>query len=137
MPTALLIAQALIVTLFSIAFVIMPTVSSAYWILNATLAQLYLIMYILMFAAVIKLRYKRPRIERAYKIPGGIVGVWIVAGLGLIGSVATFIIGFFPPAQIATGNTFTYVAFLVISIVLACIAPSIILFFKKSNWRHE
>lgn len=137
MPTALLIAQAVIVTLFSVAFVIMPTVSSAYWILNATLAQLYLVMYILMFAAVIKLRFKYPKVQRAYQIPGGIVGVWIVAGLGLVGSLATFIIGFFPPAQITTGSPFTYVAFLVISIVLACIAPSIILLFKKNRWNHE
>lgn len=134
MPSALLITQAIIVTLFSVAFVIMPTVSSAYWILNVTLAQLYLIMYILMFAAVIKLRYKRPHTERAYKIPGGIIGVWVVGGLGLLGSAATFGIGFFPPAQIATGNTVTYVTFLVISIVLACIAPWIILRFKKPDW---
>ena len=134
MPSALLITQAVNVTLFSVAFVIMPTVSSAYWILNATLAQLYLIMYILMFAAVIKLRYKFPHTERAYKIPGGLIGVWTIAGLGLLGSVATFGIGFFPPAQIATGNTLTYVAFLVISIVLACIAPRVILLFKKPSW---
>lgn len=134
MPSALLITQAVIVTLFSVVFLIMPTVSSGYWILNATLAQLYLIMYILMFAAVIKLRYKHPHVKRAYQIPGGKVGVWVVAGLGLLGSLATLFIGFFPPAQIATGSTLTYVLFLVISIVIACIAPSVILLFKKPNW---
>lgn len=134
MPVALLIGQAIIVTLFSAVFIFMPTVSSAYWILNATLAQLYLIMYVLMFAAAIKLRYKYPHVKRAYKIPGGIAGMWIVGGLGLIGSLATFFIGFFPPAQIATGNTFLYVSFLVLSIILACIAPSVILLFKKRDW---
>jgi glutamate:GABA antiporter len=134
MPTALLITQAVIVTLFSIVFVIMPTVSSGYWILNATLAQLYLIMYILMFAAAIKLRYKRPDVKRAYQIPGGKFGIWMVAGLGLLGSAATLFIGFFPPAQIATGNTFVYVMFLVVSILVACAAPSVILLFKKPSW---
>ncbi len=134
MPVALLITQAVIVTLFSAVFLFMPTVSSAYWILNATLAQLYLIMYILMFAAAIKLRYKYPHVKRAYKIPGGIIGMWIVGGLGLFGSLATFFIGFFPPSQITTGNTVTYVSFLILSIVVACIAPSVILFFKKPDW---
>ncbi len=134
MPVALLIAQAVVVTLFSVVFIIMPTVSSAYWILNATLAQLYLVMYILMFAAAIKLRYKKPDVKRAYKIPGGIVGMWCVAGLGLVGSCATFFVGFFPPAQIQTGSVAFYVTFLLVSIILGCLAPTIILLFKKPSW---
>ena len=91
-------------------------------------------MYVLMFAAVIKLRYKQPHIKRAYQIPGGLFGVWTIAGLGLIGSIATIFIGFFPPAQIATGNSFLYVSFLILSIFVVCIAPSVILFFKKPEW---
>ncbi len=134
MPVSLLIVQAIIVTLFSSVFLFMPTVSSAYWILNATLAQIYLIMYVLMFAAAIRLRYKYPHVKRAYKIPGGIFGIWAIAGIGLIGSIATFFIGFFPPAQIATGNTHLYVSFLILSILIVCLAPSAILLFKKPEW---
>lgn len=134
MPVNLLITQAIIVSLFSIVFVVMPSVSSAYWILNATLAQIYLVMYILMFAAAIKLRYKYPKTERAFKIPGGLVGIWCIGGIGLIAAAATFFIGFFPPSQIKTGDTLFYVSFLAISIILVCAAPSIILLFKKRSW---
>lgn len=134
MPVALLIVQAIVVTLFSIVFVIMPSVSSAYWILNATLAQLYLLMYLLMFAAVIKLRYTKSQVKREYTIPGGKLGVWVVGGLGFIGALVTFVIGFFPPSQIATGTTWIYVTFLVLSIIIGCITPSIILLFKKPSW---
>ncbi len=137
MPIAILIAQALIVTLFSLIFLVMPTVSSAYWILNAMVAQLYILMYVLMFAAAIKLRYKRPDVARAYKIPGGNWGMWLVAGLGIIGSLATFCIGFFPPSQIATGNKLFYVSFLALSVLIACLAPSLILLFKKPSWSHQ
>jgi amino acid transporter len=137
MPVALLIAQAIVVTLFSCVFLFMPTVGSAYWILNATLVQIYLIMYVLMFAAVIKLRYKYPHIKRAYKIPGGVLGIWTIAGLGLIGSISTFLIGFFPPAQIAVGNTLPYVSFLILSIVVVCVAPSVILLFEKPEWEKN
>lgn len=131
MPVTLLITQAIIVSLFAILFVVMPSVSSAYWILNATLAQIYLVMYVLMFAAAIKLRYKYPLVNRAYQIPGKKIGLWVVAGLGLIGSTATFSIGFFPPAQLATGSTLFYVSYLSISILVVCAAPSVILFFTK------
>jgi len=134
MPIALLITQAVIVTLYSLVFVVMPTVSSAYWILTAMVAQLYLIMYALMFAAAIRLRYTHPDVKRSYKIPGGLFGMWFVAGLGILGSVATFFLGFFPPAQIATGNKVYYVTFLILSTLLSCLAPSIILLFKKPDW---
>jgi len=134
MPFTLLIAQAIIVTLFSSVFLIMPTVSSAYWILSAMLSQLYLVMYVLLFAAAIKLRYKRPNVERAYKIPGGNVGMWIVAGLGLVGSSFAFFIGFFPPAQLKTGDPVFYVSFLILSVIISCLAPTLILLFKKPDW---
>lgn len=134
MPVALLIAQAIIVTLFSSVFLFMPTVSSAYWVLTATLAQIYLLMYILLFAAAIKLRYKRPLVKRSYRIPGGNMGMWIVGGLGLLGALSTFCIGFLPPTQIKTGDTLFYVGFLVLSIALICAAPSLILLFKKKSW---
>ena len=134
MPVALLLVQAGIVSVFSCVFLIMPTVSSGYWILNAMAVQLYLLMYVLMFAAAIKLRYKHPYVERAYKIPGGLVGMWCVAGIGLVGSIFTFFIGFFPPAQIQTGNRIFYLSFLVLGVLLACAAPRCILCFKKSNW---
>lgn len=136
MPVTLLIIQAVIVSIISLLFLLMPTVSSAYWIITVIVSQLYLIMYLLMFAAAIKLRYKKPHIERSYKIPGGNVGMWITCGVGTLTSVFTLIIGFFPPAQIPTGNLFFYVAFLVVGVILSCLGPSIILLFKKENWNH-
>ena len=137
MPTRLLIVQAIFVSLLSMIFVFMPTVSSAFWILSAITAQLYLVMYILLFAAAIKLRHKKPKVERPYKIPGGKAGVWIISGIGIFSSLFALLIGFFPPAQIETGNIVFYVSFLVLGVVLACFAPSIILFFKKPSWKKQ
>jgi glutamate:GABA antiporter len=93
-------------------------------------------MYVLMFAAAIRLRYTMPDVKRAYRVPGGNLGMWCIASLGIVGSAATFFIGFFPPAQIATGNQFFYVTFLILSVILACLAPAIILLFKKPEWNH-
>jgi amino acid transporter len=137
MPVRLLIAQAIFVSVLSLIFVWMPTVSSAFWILSAIVAQLYLLMYILLFAAAIKLRYTRPQVERSYKIPGGKPGIWIISGVGIISSVFTLIIGFFPPSQIETGNILFYVLFLMLAILLACCAPSIILLFQKPHWKKQ
>ena len=136
-PTRLLFIQAIFVTILSLIFVFMPTVSSAFWILTAIVAQLYLLMYILMFAAAIKLRYKKPDVIRSYKIVGGKPMMWVVSGLGIVSSVFAFIIGFFPPAQIQTGNVLFYVLFLIIGVILACCAPSLILLFQKPHWKKQ
>ena len=136
MPVNLLILQALIVTVLSLLFIFMPTVNSAYWILSVMVAQVYLVMYILMFAAAIKLRYKRPEVHRSYKIPGGKLGMWTVGGLGIASATFALIIGFFPPAQFPTGNIFFYVGFLIVGMVLICLAPTVILKFKKPHWNE-
>jgi len=134
MPVALLLTQACIVSFLSLLFVFMPTVNAAYWILTVLVAQVYLVMYLLMFAAAIKLRYKRPNVLRSYRVPGGNLGMWIISSLGILSSLFAFIIGFFPPEQITTGNTFFYVAFLVIALIVICLAPSFILCFQKNSW---
>jgi putative glutamate/gamma-aminobutyrate antiporter len=137
MPARLLIVQAVIVSLLALVFVFMPTVSSAFWILTAIVAQLYLLMYLLMFGAAIKLRYKKPDVKRPYRIPGGKAGIWIISGIGILSSFFTFIIGFFPPSQIETGNILFYVGFLILGVIIACLAPSLILYFQKPHWKKQ
>jgi len=138
MPKNLLVIQAAIVSVLSFLFVLMPSINSAFWIITVLVAQVYLVMYVLMFAAAIKLRTSHPKVFRSYRIPGGKLGMWLVAGLGILSSIFTFIVGFFPPAQIHTGNTTFYVSFLMVGVILICLAPSLILRFKKPSWskRH-
>jgi putative glutamate/gamma-aminobutyrate antiporter len=126
-PTGILLVQGVVVTILSTIFLFMPTVSSSYWILTAFSVLLYLIMYIFLFVAAIHLRYSKPEIERAYKIPGGNIVMWLVAGSGMLGALFTFIIGFLPPSQIDTGNIIFYEAFLIGGIIIMCGAPLIMM----------
>lgn len=135
MPLAILIFQAVIVTVLSLVFLFMPTISSGFWILSVLAAELYLVMYIIMFAACIKLRYTQPNTPRAYRVPGGKVGLWIIAGLGMISSLFAMVIGFVPPSVLPTGNLFTFVLFLGGGLLLFCFLPSIILRFQKPSWK--
>lgn len=133
-PVNLLIVQGLIVTALALVFLLMPNVSSSYWILSALTIQLYLIMYNLLYAAAIKLRYSRPDVERAYKIPGGNFGMWAVAGIGVLGALFAIFIGFFPPSQLKSGNILFYESFLVIGILIMCAAPMLIYQCRKPSW---
>lgn len=130
MPQGLLIVQALIVSVLTCFFFILPTLNEAFWFMSVTVAQLYLIMYFLLFAAAIKLRYKKPDVLRHYKIPGKNWGMWTVSGIGFLTSAFTLFIGFFPPSQIPISNIAAYELLLAGTVLLFCLGPYLILLFK-------
>lgn len=134
-PTHLLLVQGLIVTVLSVLFVVLPSVQAAYQILSQLTVILYLLMYILMFAAAIYLRHSQPNRVRPYRIPGPKnIGMWIFGSLGLIGSSLALIVSFAPPSQIAVGNPASYIAILIITTIIFCVLPFIIIHFKKDHW---
>lgn len=136
MPVVILVIQAVIASLFSLVFLLMPNVNASYWILTALTAQLTTLIYLLMFSAAIYLRYSQPKKPRPYKIPGGNVGMWIVAGLGILASLFALFIGFVPPAQLEIGNLFFYEAFLILGILILSLPPFILAKFRK-KWRKS
>jgi len=133
-PTSVLWIQAGIGSLFALLFLFEPTISASYWILSALTTQLLVIMYVLMFGAVIRLRYTQPDRPRPYKIPGGLVGVWIMAGLGIAGCVFAFYVGFVPPSQITTGNHTLYICLMVFFTALLALPPVFIARYRKPSW---
>jgi putative glutamate/gamma-aminobutyrate antiporter len=134
-PVNILLVQAGVVTVYSLVYLVMPSVNASYWILTALASQFYLIVYILMFAVAVKLRYSRPDVPRPYKVPGGKIGLWIVVALGISSSVFAFFIGFVPPpGQLQSGQTPYYVAFLLAGLLLMCSCAFVIHHFKKPGW---
>jgi amino acid transporter len=136
-PTNLLLFQGIIVTIASFAFLFMPSASSAFWILSVLSTQLYLLMYILMFLAAIKLRYSHPHVPRVYRVPYEKPGIWFVGGLGVLSSTIAFLFGFVPPGQLATGSIYFYEGFLVIGLFLMSLIPYLIYRFRKPSWHVE
>ena len=132
-PVVILIIQAVIVTLLSTLFIFMPSINSSYWLLTALAAQLYMMMYLLMLAAVIKLRISQPHHPRAFRIPGGLPGLLIVAGIGIIGVLTTIFFSFMPPDNINVGNTQQYELTLGAGLILMSLPPFILSRLKNYN----
>jgi len=136
MPVGILLTQGLIVTVLCTVFLIMPSVNSSYWVLSNLTAQLALLFYILMFAAAICLRYKHTHVKRAFKIPGGLVGIWLVSGVGILTCIGAIILGFLPPTQVAIGRVATYETILIVGIIVCCLPP-FILYAKNFVFRRS
>ena len=134
-PSHILLMQGLIVTFLSTMFVVLPSVQAAYQILSQLTVTLYLIMYLMMFAAGIFLRHTEPNTPRPYKVPFGAAGMWIFAGIGLIGSTIAFILSFVPPSQISVGKPSTYIAFLIAGNVVFVAIGLLIYAMRKPHWK--
>jgi len=67
----------------------------------------YLLIYLIMFVAAIRLRYAQPDKERPFRTPGGMVGMWLVGGVGIAGALTAVSFSFIPPTQVSTGNPVT------------------------------
>lgn len=130
-PVNILWGQAIIVTLLSTLFLLMPTVSSSYWILTALTSQLALIYYIFIFATAVKLRYSHPHQSRTYKIPGGMIGIWFLSSLAILTCFTVICFGFIPPAGMKIGSLVMYEGILSVGILLFCFTP--FLFFKNKS----
>ncbi len=117
MPVRILVVQAIISSVLASAVLFMPTISNAFWIMSALTAQLYMVMYLFMFAAAIRLRYSQPDKERPYRVPGGKAGMWVVSGLAFLTSFASILCGFIPPSNVIAdgrGAVALYVGFLLV-----------------------
>lgn len=133
-PTNLLLFQAIIVTVTSFVILELPTISASFWILSAMSAQIYLVMYILLFIAAIRLRYVKPLVPRTYRVPYGAKGIWLVSSLGIIACFFVILLGFIPPSQLQVGNLVFYELFLISGMIIMSAIPLIVYQVKKPHW---
>ncbi len=132
----ILLVQGVIVTILGLLFVVMPSVQSFYQILSQMTVLLYLIMYMLMFAAAITLRYKLPKRERPFRLGAKGNGlIWILAGLGFCGSLLAFVLSFIPPSQIAVGSKTVWFVVLIVGAIIFVGIPFIIYAMRRPTWR--
>ena len=131
----ILLIQGGLVTLLSLLFVVMPSVQSFYQILSQLTILLYLIMYMLMFAAAIVLRYKMKDTLRPFRLGKGNALMWIMGATGFAGSLLAFVLSFIPPGQIATGSSTVWYSVLIAGCVVMVVIPYIIYAMRKPSWR--
>jgi glutamate:GABA antiporter len=125
-PVAVLLIQGGVFTLLCSVFLLMPSVSSSFWVLTDVTSILSLMVYIVMFAAALRLRYKYPHVQRAFVVPGGKFGLWLACVAGMISCLFTIAIGFLPPAQIPVGSLLRYELIIAGGIVLGCLLPLLV-----------
>ncbi|NGX63765.1 MAG: Glutamate/gamma-aminobutyrate antiporter [Candidatus Anoxychlamydiales bacterium] len=135
MPSNLMLIQAIIISVTSSIFLLVSSsINMSFWISVALSMMIYVSMYFLMILSCLYLRYKKPHIQRVFKIPYKNIGVWIVAIIGMMTMVFAFSMALIPPSQLGKENITKYFLILSISIVVVFIIPFIIHRLKKPSW---
>ncbi|HJK70992.1 MAG TPA: amino acid permease, partial [Methanocorpusculum sp.] len=96
MPVGVLIVQGIVSSAFALSMVLVPSINQGYWVLTAITALINAVMYMFMFAAFVKLRKTKGNVTRPYKVQGGKVGMWLVAGIAYASLIFSFVVGLFP-----------------------------------------
>ena len=128
-PKNMMLIQGVIVTILASLYFFMKNVSVAFFLLSALTIAVYIIMYILMYAAAIVLRKKQPNLERPYKAPA----LKFIAIVGILAAIFALILSFVPPAQLPIGKPASYIAIVAIGTIGFFIIPLIIANRKKVN----
>ncbi|MFJ9893897.1 APC family permease [Streptomyces sp. NPDC091280] len=130
----ILVTQGVVTTVIALGYALLPNVSSVYWIFSTITTQVYLIVYLLMFAAAMRLRRTQPDHPRGYRVPA----LHLLCTVGLLASVAALAIGFVPPSQFGGGSIWSYIGIIGGGLViLGLLIPWAFLKFRKPSWRTE
>ncbi len=60
--------------------------------------------------------------------------MWLIAGVGFVGSLVAFIFSFFPPSQVNMGSDAVWFTVLIAGTLVFVVLPFIILKFRKPSW---
>lgn len=128
--SGILAVQGGIVSVLALLFVLVPNGNTAFIAIVDMAAALYLIMYMMMFAAAIRLRRTKPDVVRTYRTPA----MRFVAGLGFVSCAVAFILAFIKPAGFTGLSEWSYP--LVVAIVVIVLGGPPLLFYalRKPSW---
>ena len=136
MPVNMLIIQILIVVVLSSVFLIMPSVYAAFALLVAITSQFTVVMWIMVFASAIRLRFTKPDTHRVFYV-GRRNTNWLLVTMSLVAifmCMLGFILGMFPPSFSHVKNVIQYTMILVVAdIIIIAIPLAWIWLHRKEN----
>lgn len=121
----ILVIQAVLVTLFCSILLFLPSVNAFYWFLTALSNSLYMLMYILMFLSIYRLRSRV--IQSAFRVPG----IKWVSLMGLFGAGLTILFGFVPPENVAVGSAARYTTMIALGNLLLILPAFLLIAYKR------
>ena len=128
----ILVTQGVVISVIGLLYAVVPTVSRAYWVFAALATEVYLVMYVLMFLAAIRLRRRHPGHPRGFRAPA----LMTICVVGVLASLGACVVGLLPPSQLGHASTPVYVSALLAGLLLIGVLPPILLYrLRRPEWK--
>jgi glutamate:GABA antiporter len=128
----ILVAQGVVTTLLALLFAFVPAVSNAYWIFMTITTSVYLLVYLWLFTAALRLRRLQPDHPRGYRAPA----LPVLCVVGFLASLAAIGISFVPPSQFGGDSPVQFVAIVGSGILLlGLIIPLALVKLRRPAWQ--
>ncbi|GIP24149.1 tyrosine-tyramine antiporter [Paenibacillus sp. J22TS3] len=137
-PITFVMIQAIVISLVSVLYLVVPDVNSAFLIITITTTILYCIVYALIAISAIRLRYKMPDIERPFRL--GLKGnglMWFVSILSLLSVAITIVVSLIPPSVLEPSQYTGYIIYQIVATVVMVGIALIIHKKKKPSWKKS
>ena len=128
----ILTGQAVVITVIALLYAFVPDVSRDYWVFAVMATQIYLIMYVLMFVAAVRLRRTQPDHTRGYRAPALV----LLCVVGIVSSMSALLIGFVAPSQFGHSNWLVYALAVLTGILAIGILPPFLMDrYRQPEWK--
>ncbi|WP_314586637.1 tyrosine-tyramine antiporter [Paenibacillus terrigena] len=137
-PITFVMIQAIVISLVSVLYIVVPNVNSAFLIITITTTILYCIVYALIAISAIRLRYKMPEVERPFRLGAKGNGLmWFVSLLSLLSVGITLIVSLIPPSVLEPSQYTGYITYQVGATIVMVGIALIINKMKKPSWKKS
>ncbi|MCJ8010837.1 tyrosine-tyramine antiporter [Paenibacillus sp. KQZ6P-2] len=137
-PITFVLIQAIVISLVSVLYIIVPDVNSAFLIITITTTILYCIVYALIAISAIRLRYKKPDMERPFRLGKKGNGLmWFVALLSMFSVAITIIVSLIPPSILKPSQYTGYIIYQVVATIVMVGIALVIYKLKKPSWKKS
>jgi len=134
-PITFVLLQAIVISLVSVMYIVVPDVNSAFLVITITTTILYCIVYALIAISAVRLRYKEPNMNRPFRLGKGNGMMWFVSLLSMLSVVITIVVSLIPPSILPKSFSTGYVIYQVVATVVMVGVALIIYKFKKPSWK--
>lgn len=137
-PITFVMIQAIVISLVSFLYVVVPDVNSAFLIITITTTILYCVVYALIAISAIRLRYKMPDVKRPFRLGSKGNGLmWFVSLLSMISVIITITVSLIPPSILEASQYTGYIIYQIVATVVMIGIALIINKCKKPEWKKE
>jgi amino acid transporter len=137
MPVAIILLQAAVSSVLALGYQFLGSVQNAWFMFALVQTNMTLVLYVLMLAAVIRLRRTEAGARRPYRIPGGRVGLLAVCGAGMAVCLFGITLSLFPTSDAKGLPVWVYEIALIAGTVIFIAVPVAVRPFRRESWNYE